>query len=126
MQRTRVVLLYLYIDSPFSSNDGTHLTFGLVLGALVFILNPGFVTSVGSQSPNMCFPGPVFLTLVGYDITPQREKSPHCAHLSLLILLNDAPVPRTHNQMFSHMSEAALGLFVDCFVQFADAKCLPQ
>lgn len=114
---------------------GTHLTFGLVLGDMVIKLNPGFVTLGGGQSTSICLPGhlqslPVFLTMVGYDIAPQREKSLRCTHLSLLILLSDALVPQSHNQTFSHISGAALVLFIDCFLQFVDCHqnclCPPQ
>lgn len=105
--------------------EGTHLTFGLVFGDMVIMLNPGFATLSWSQSTRICLPGhlqslPVFLMMVGYDIAPQREseagKSLHCTHLSLLILLNDALVPQAHNQIFSHMSGSALVSFVNRFL----------
>lgn len=60
--------------------EGTHLTFGLVFGDMVIMLNPGFATLSWSQSTRICLPGHlqsllVFLMMVGYDIAPQRQGS---------------------------------------------------
>lgn len=118
--------ILLYIDKPFSSNKGRN-TVNLWTGPWwpPIMLNSGFAALGQSQSASIYLPGhlqsmPVFLTMVEYDKAPQREsegeKSLDCTHLSLLILLNDAVVPQAHNQIFSHMSGAALVSFVDCFL----------